>query len=143
MLTFSAIVGIVVLGASALALIIGILIFIFGDNAYGDAAIIGGFTVACALVVGFLSQIGFMAVGYNGDYAAYKPVSGQVQDIASRQIANGSTMSTRYVFQINGQPYGVDDTRAALVKKGDAVKLNCVKEFVWGSTNNGYACNWG
>jgi hypothetical protein len=143
MLTFSAIVGIVVLSASVLALIIGVLLIVFGDKSYGDAAFGGVVTVACALLFGFLAQCGFMTVGYSGDYMAYKPISGQVQDIASRQIATGSSMSTRYVLQINGQPYGVDDTRAALVKKGDAVNLNCVKEFVWGSTNNGYACNWG
>jgi hypothetical protein len=47
------------------------------------------------------------------------------------------------VFKINGQQYGVDDTRAALVKVGDTVNLNCTKQFVFGSTNNGYACNWG
>lgn len=51
-------------------------------------------------------------------------------------------MSTRYVVVIEGQPYGVDDTRAALLKVGDSVSLLCTKEFVWGSNNNGYACNW-
>jgi len=90
-----------------------------------------------------LPLIGLALVGFNGDYMAYKPVSGQVEQIASRQIASGKAMETRYVFQIDGKPYGVDDTRAALVKTGDSVSLNCVKEFVWGSTNNGYACNWG
>lgn len=75
MFTFSAIVGIVVLCAAVLALLIGVAILIFGDNNYGDAWAAGIVTIGSALVVGFLSQIGFMAVGYNGDYAAYKPTA--------------------------------------------------------------------
>lgn len=90
-----------------------------------------------------LPLIGMGLVGFNPDYMHYKPVTGTVQAVASRQISDGQSMSTRYVFQINGQAYGVDDTRAALTKPGDLVALNCMKEFVWGSTANGWACNWG
>lgn len=105
--------------------------------------LVGGFCLLAGLLMLVLPLVGLSLVGFNGDYMAYKPISGQVQDIASRQIADGKAMSTRYVLMIDGQPYGVDDTRAALVKEGDTVNLNCTKEFVWGSTNNGYACNWG
>jgi hypothetical protein len=143
MLTFTTILGIIFICIGALTLLIGIGVIAFGDNIYGDNWIYGGMTLLSGVILAFIAQFGFMAAGYNGDYMAYKPISGQVQDIASRQIADGKGMSTRYVLQINGQPYGVDDTRAALVKRGDTVNLNCVKEFVWGSTNNGYACNWG
>lgn len=101
----------------------------------------------CAAIIGLpmfiLPLVGLMLVGFNGDYLTYHPVNGKVSAVASRMISDGKAMSTRYVFQINGQAYGVDDTRAALVKPGDTVNLNCTKEFVWGSTSNGWACNWG
>jgi hypothetical protein len=136
MLTSGTTIGLVVLALCVLVLIAGlILILVDGELA--------AMFIVPALIFGFISQIGFMVVGYNSDYLMYKPVAGKVDQIASRQIADGNGMSQRFVFQINGQPYGVDDTRAALVKEGDTVNLNCTKTFVWGSTNNGYACNWG
>ena len=137
MLTFGTICGIVMLALCALALIVGIIAFAMHEAETGFVFVIS------ALVVGFITQVGFMAVGYSGDYLAYKPVSGKVEQIASRQIADGKGMSQRFVFKINGQEYGVDDTRAALINEGEPVNLNCTKQFVWGSTNNGYACNWG
>ena len=111
------------------------------DDGFGY--FMGAGCVGALALLMLLPIVGLSLIGFNPDYMAYKPVTGQVEQIASRQIASGSSMSTRYVFEIAGQPYGVDDTRAALVKPGDTVSLNCVKEFVWGSTNNGYACNWG
>lgn len=102
-----------------------------------------GFAAAIGLPMVIFPLIGLMLVGFNGDYLTYHPVNGKVSAVASRMISDGKAMSTRYVFQINGQAYGVDDTRAALVKPGDTVNLNCTKEFVWGSTSNGWACNWG
>lgn len=153
MLTSGTIAAIILIPAGGLITLVALVILIAGmrhePNGFGydDFRLNAGFGGGTALVVGLLllvfPLIGLSLVGFNGDYMAYKPISGQVQDIASRQIADGKGMSTRYVVQINGAPYGVDDTRAALVKKGDTVNLNCVKEFVWGSTNNGYACNWG
>jgi hypothetical protein len=68
-------------------------------------------------------------------------VHGTVQDTGSRQISDGKSMSTRFVFRINGQPFGVDDTRAALTKVGDVVDLMCKKEYVFRS-QPGWACNW-
>lgn len=136
MLTGMTIATIVVLAICGLAIIIGLI------AAFFDPFVAATFIVP-ALIVAFLAQIGFMMVGYSSDYLAFKPVSGKVEQIASRQIADGKGMSQRFVFKINGQEYGVDDTRAALIKEGDAVNLNCTKQFVFGSTNNGYACNWG
>lgn len=102
-----------------------------------------GGVLLIGLPMAVLPLVGLSLVGFNSDYMSYKPVAGKVEQIASRQIADGKAMSQRFVFKINGQQYGIDDTRAALVKEGDTVNLNCTKEFVWGSTNNGYACNWG
>jgi hypothetical protein len=107
------------------------------------AGLAGGLGLALGLVMLVPPIVGLSMVNFDSDYMAYKPVSGKVEQIASRQIADGKSMSQRFVFKINGQQYGIDDTRAALVKEGDTVNLNCTREYVWGSTNNGYACNWG
>ena len=152
MLTPGTIAALIIVPLGAIIAIASLAFIIAGfrhepENSWDDfgfaAKAFGGVGLAIAALMIGLPLIGLALVGFNGDYMAYKPVSGQVEQVASRQIASGKAMETRYVFQINGQPYGVDDTRAALVKTGDTVNLNCVKEFVWGSTNNGYACNWG
>jgi hypothetical protein len=147
MLTSGTIIGIVVLCIAALLALIGIALIIsaiFGSSWDSEErGIWGGILVGGATILAIFPIVGFSVVGWNSDYMAYHTVSGKVDQVASRQIADGKGMSQRYVFTIAGQPYGVDDTRAALVKPGDAVTLNCTREFVWGSTNNGYACNWG
>jgi len=145
MLTSGTIAAIILIpiGTAGIALSVVLLKKSFSQNDPEDYWIGSGAVALFAIPMLILPLIGLSLVGFSGDYMAYKPVSGQVEQIASRQIASGKAMETRYVFQINGEPYGVDDTRAALVKSGDNVSLNCVKEFVWGSTNNGYACNWG
>jgi hypothetical protein len=145
MLTSGTIAAIILIPLGLIFLLIAIGLTVSACNAYEPEFhwMGAGFLALFGIPMLILPLIGLSLVGFSGDYMAYKPVSGQVQEIASRQIASGKAMETRYVFNIDGQPYGIDDTRAALVKPGDTVKLNCVKEFVWGSTNNGYACNWG
>ena len=145
--TIGTIVGFVFIGVSAGLLLaaIGFLwraIFRPMDDGLGEMFIaITSFVLFIPSLV--VPLIGFGIVNWNSDYLYLHNISGTVQQVASRQISDGKTMSTRYVFQINGQPYGVDDTRAALAKPGDHVTLNCTKEFVYGSTDNGWACNWG
>lgn len=145
MLTGGTIWGIIALITGAIFLLLA-LFALFGMIRWGwdeFAPVLGGLSFLCSLPALIIPLIGFGLVGWNSDYLAYHPVSGTVQQMASRQIADGKSMSTRYVAVINGQPYGIDDTRAALLKAGDHVDLNCTKEYQWGSTNNGYACNWG
>jgi hypothetical protein len=146
MLTSGTVVGIVLLCIAAVLLVIALIAWIGTAIEVFDgdlSTLFGAMAFVAALIAAAFPIVGFSVVGWSPDYLAFHPVHGVVQQIASRQISEGKGMSQRYVFTIDGQPYGVDDTRAALVKPGDAVSLNCTREFVWGSTNNGYACNWG
>lgn len=80
------------------------------------------------------------------DYHHYVEKSGVVQNISNRLVSGEEgIVNQRYVFVINGYPYGVDDTRAALAKKGDFVKLYCKKEHQFGQqySSDGWGCRWG
>lgn len=95
--------------------------------------------------VALLTTLGITLSGlypYREDFHRYYKVSGNVEQVAHRQISDGNTMSERYVLVIGGEPYGVDDTRASLVHEGDHVTLMCKKEWVYNS-ESGWACNWG
>lgn len=78
------------------------------------------------------------------DYHFWVPVQGKVEKISSRLVSAGDKggSNQRFVVVIKGQPYGVDDTRAALLSVGDTVNLKCKREFEWGSSANGWACRW-
>lgn len=152
MLTPGTIAGIVFLPLGVIALIVAALLVWrgFRDRKDGGYYADGfGWFLSAGLVALFAIPaiaaplIGFGIVGYSADYLTMKPVRGTVEQVASRQIASGKAMETRYVAVIDGQPYGIDDTRAALIKPGDTISLMCTREFVYGSQNNGYACNWG
>ena len=152
MLTPGTITGIVfmALGVLSIGLIAWLLYRGFDERSYGSYVDDGfgwflgaGMASLFALPAIICPLVGFGIVGWSSDYLTFKPVHGTVQEIASRQIADGKAMSTRYVAVIDGQPYGIDDTRAALIKPGDTVSLNCTRQFVYGSQDNGYACNWG
>jgi hypothetical protein len=73
-------------------------------------------------------------------------VRGKVQRTSSRFISAGDNKGTnqRFVFVINGHPYGVDDTRASLTHRGDRIHLRCKKEHQWFQrySDDGWACRW-
>jgi len=85
-----------------------------------------------------------MAFTTSGDYHAWNTKQGTVEQIGKRLIATDSGMSERYVLTLDGTPYGVDDTRASIVAKGDMVQLRCKKDYQWGvpRESHGWACRY-
>lgn len=84
----------------------------------------------------------FGSFPFNSEYHQWRPVSGTVQQVSSRLVGSGKTVNQRFVVLINGQPFGVDDTRASLLKPGDHVDLVCKKEWQY-AAKSGWGCNWG
>jgi len=93
-----------------------------------------------ALICGGLAIWG--AFPWDTTYHKYYHVTGQVEQIGSRQVASEKAMYTRYVFTIKGKPFGVDDTRASLVKPGDNVSLQCSRDYQYAGAP-GWVCEWG
>ena len=108
----------------------------------------GGRMWAVGGIVCALATVGFwwwgMAFTTSADYHAWNVKEGKVERVAKRLIPSDKGMAERYVVTINGQPYGIDDTRAALIKAGDSVSLRCKKDFQWGIPReaHGWACRW-
>jgi hypothetical protein len=129
-------IGIPVMSLILLALLgVGIFLLIHWNNDRSFGVIV---LIVFVIVLGF-TLLAFFP--YKAEYHQWRTVEGTIQDIGSRQISDGKAMSTRYVFVIDGQPYGVDDTRASVAKKGDHVRLSCIKEWQWASVP-GWACRW-
>lgn len=86
-----------------------------------------------------------MAFTLSSDYHAWNVKEGKVDRVAKRLVSTGDKgVGERYVVTIDGQPYGIDDTRAALVRPGDTVSLRCKKDFQWGVPReaHGWVCRW-
>lgn len=79
---------------------------------------------------------------YDSEFHQWRTVSGEVEQVESRLIADGDGMSERYVVTIEGRPFGVDDTRAALLSEGDEVSLRCKREWQY-AADSGWGCRWG
>ena len=78
---------------------------------------------------------------FNSEYHQWRTVTGTVERVDSRLINTGDGMAERYVVTIAGTPFAIDDTRAALVERGDDLTLACKREWVYQSVS-GWACNW-
>ena len=99
-----------------------------------------------------LMALGFTAVAglataasmwpYDSEFHQWRTVSGEVDRVESRLIADGDGMSERYIVTIDGLPFAVDDTRAALLSKGDDVRLACKREWQY-AAESGWGCRWG
>lgn len=79
------------------------------------------------------------------DYHHWVDKSGRVERVSQRLVSNGSNgMSQKFVVVIDGKPYGIDDTRAALIHKGDMVRLRCKKAYQYGVSRSahGWDCRW-
>jgi hypothetical protein len=89
----------------------------------------------------------FSAFTTSGDYHAWNEKSGTVEQISKRIVPAGDKgIQERFVFRFadKGGLYGVDDTRASLVRRGDRVSLKCKKDYQWGVPReaHGWACRW-
>lgn len=109
------------------------------DFSNDDGFVFGWISAVCAAIVAVTFV--FCWWPFDNTFHRYYKVDGEVEAIASRQISDGKAMSTRYVVRLGGEDYGVDDTRASLLKVGDEVHLMCKKEWVYNS-ESGWACNW-
>lgn len=121
--------------------------FVAGHASWWDEDLLSGkagrrWGVGIAVVAVVVTAFAMWPWGH--DYHFWKPIDGRVDKISSRFISAGDKGGTnqRFVVVVGGRPYGVDDTRASLLKVGDTVHLKCKREFVWGSGDNGWGCNW-
>lgn len=78
---------------------------------------------------------------YDTEYHQWHRVAGTVDRVESRQVAAGDGMSERFVVLIEGHPFAVDDTRAALLEPGDDVVLRCKREWEY-LADSGWGCRW-
>jgi hypothetical protein len=106
-----------------------------------------GWTAVC-WSIGWLAASAFALYPYKAEYHAWHVHAGTVAHISSRLLATGSGDNTgtsqKFVVQFTGsqQQYGIDDTRAALVKPGDHLRLTCIRTHQWGAGVDGYDCRW-
>jgi hypothetical protein len=110
------------------------------NNRYDDSR---GFSIA-ATIVAVLLLIGAGACmwPWEHDYHFWKPVTGRVEKISNRFVGNGDGTDQKFVVVVGGQPYAVNDTRAALVHVGDVIHMRCKRSWQW-AANSGWDCNWG
>lgn len=80
---------------------------------------------------------------FDMQYHSYKPVSGTVQTVTSRFLADGKGSSQFYVVELVGDPtaYRCDDSRCSLLAPGKPVKLRCIREWQYASVS-GWDCNY-
>lgn len=112
------------------------------EPAAGAGWIIGSLAVALLCLGGWWWGMAFTT---SSDYHAWNVKEGTVEKVSKRLVSNGDKgMSERFVVVMDGQPYGIDDTRASLVKVGDQVSLRCKKDYQWGVPReaHGWACRW-
>ena len=107
------------------------------DRVEGAVFAIGSWALAATFVIG--TAVGMYP--YDSEYHQWRAVSGEVQQVSNRMISDGKAMSQRYVVVIGGQPFGIDDTRASLIKAGDTVSLSCKREWQY-AAQSGWACRW-
>lgn len=118
---------------------VGIGIYILLDDFLFGAAWIAG--VVASIV--FLGVLGMWP--FEKEYHYWQPTSGVVEQVDRRLVADGEGMSEKVVIRFEGdaQQYGIEDTRAALLKPGDEATLLCKRAHQWGPSADGYDCRWG
>lgn len=106
-----------------------------------DGPEVGVCAALIALVLGLGTAAAFFP--YQHDYHFWQQKSGAVERVSKRLVPTGDKggMEEKYVVTLHGQPYGVTDTRAALLKSGDHVVLNCKKSYQFMS-RSGWDCRW-
>lgn len=101
---------------------------------------LGGLVVV-ALVWGFLMW------PFAYEYHHWVDKQGTVTKISKRLVPAGdSGMQEKIVVQISGDPevYGLTETRASLLEKGDRLHIRCKKAYEFGVNRgaHGWDCKW-
>ena len=104
-----------------------------------DAGMLRLGVVVATLVIAVGLLVGMYP--YSSEYHQWRDVSGTAESIDKRLVSAGEGMSERFVITIDGQPFGVDDTRAAAANEGDTVNLRCKKEWQY-AASDGWGCRW-
>lgn len=119
-------------------LTVGIWLFVLDD---GD-----GFKVFGGIFIGFgvlsLALVAVFMYPYKKEYHYWQSVNGYVASVNKRLIADGDSMSERFVVKLaDGRIRSCDDTRCADLKVGDPVQLECKRAWQFTGTD-GWDCNW-
>jgi hypothetical protein len=115
----------------------------YHSDAWPMTALVSAVVVVLVAIIG-----GWVAFPLSGQYHRFVPKTGTVAVVGSRLVSSGSgnsaTMQQKYVVTFtDGESYGVLDTRAANVAKGDKLTVMCERVFQWNAPNEGWDCNWG
>jgi hypothetical protein len=122
------------------AIVLGILIARDDHGGYGLA--IGGFVVLLLTFGAWLWASWPLAY----DYHHWVDQTVKVEEVSKRQVSNGDKgMYEKFVVRDeSGAMYGIDDTRASLIKQGDTVHVRCKKAYQYGVSRgaHGWDCRW-
>jgi len=135
--------GFFVLVGIAVAVIFFIKWWRHRDYNYNDS--IFGVWIGAVIVVGTIVITAASFWPYQKEYHYWTPVEGTVQDVSSRILPSGEAAEQKFVVRLADNPtlYGIQDTRAALLKRGDHVSLSCKRVWEFGSGEHGWDCRWG
>ncbi len=80
---------------------------------------------------------------YDMEYHRYKHVTGTVDRVEARMLADGEATSQQYAvrYQGTGEVYRCDDSRCSLLRQGDQLELWCIREWQYASTS-GWVCRF-
>lgn len=110
------------------------------DPHYGmGGMLIVGAAIALAATVG-LSLWAFYP--YDMQYHQYRKVTGTVQNIQARMLAENKGTTQQYALKLDKGTYRCDDSRCSLLKPGDPVALWCIRDWQY-SSESGWRCRWG
>jgi hypothetical protein len=140
-------IGVPILGLIVLAgLVFGIMVLTVGiSDGEGETIFAGAAILVVVLVlVGIcLSPLGYYP--FDAEYHQWRKVSGVVEDSGSRLLpsSDGKATEQKIVVRFAGSDldFGCQDTRCALIKKGDTLDLKCKRAWQYQSVS-GYDCRF-
>jgi hypothetical protein len=125
--------------AVTVIVIVGVTVWL--ATAEGPSVLVGGAGVL--IVVLLFGAWGFYP--FKKSYHYWTPVTGTVAEVDKRLVRDGEGMSEKVVIRFKDDPqqYGIEDTRAALLRPGAQASLLCKKAHQWGPSVDGFDCRWG
>jgi hypothetical protein len=132
------------LTAIACVLIGVALVFAGLRSEYDGAILMTGGVVTVIATVGIWIWASWPPFAYENHHWIDKEIT--VAEVSKRQVSDGDKgFYEKFVVRTSaGELYGIDDTRAALVKPGAELKLRCKKAYQFGIPRaaHGWDCRW-
>jgi hypothetical protein len=138
-ITGGSIFAIILTAITLVGMVVG---YLFAWSVYDKGRLVAFTSIAGGLIL-LLVAVGMWP--WKHDYHYWIDKRGTIEQVSKRLVSDGDNgMQEKIVVRLDTGVFGVTETRATLLKRGDKIHLRCKRAYEWGTPYqaHGWDCKY-